>query len=774
MSPTRSRSPSPSATSASSSRVSVDLNNAPPRASTSAFYEAGVPPTLANNLLHPPRPSNQRSNSWKEILTASGAQPQEVGEDESASLEGDRWDNEAANERTRLLDGDEGDSEPEEDQQTGERGRTARASRSRSRSARRTQRLPWYKRPSPIWLLPGTFIMAISMGLTYAPKLELYTQLICRSMDPAKSKVSIPPPVSTTQQLTFHPFQPQSTSSYTLEYLGNPQETEEERETKKRDQDWANQCHRSSAVQSSVARLALILTLMMGLLSSLTTGWWGSYSDRKGRKPVLILAMFGTVALDSVFLITVNYHHLVSYNFLLLGPILDGLLGGFSTAQATTNAYLSDCTSPGSRARIFSLLAGLMFAGFALGPILSSLLLSYAQTWFNITDPTQIVLIPFYIALSSHLFYLLLLCLGLPESLSESRREASQKRYEEELKLRKEREIKADEKAKEGGTVKVWTRKGARNLGRLFGFLRPLGLLLPRKRTVAREGEGEQEELEVEEELRTNIDWGQDLKEYWSPEDVWKRSEDGGAVDETRKRKGGRDWSLTKIALSYASYMSVVAIISVKLQYANYTFDWSAKEDGLFLSYIGVLRVVALLVFLPLFVRILRRPAPDPIRPKPSETDQVELKKWEKEKKWLKVVTDSHFDLRLARLSLVLDFLGFLAFSLISLSSHPTPVPFLLSTLLQSLGSGASPTLQSLALAHSTPRDSGRLFASFSVVQSIASQVLGPILFGTTFINTVGKGRWSGSVFWVATLLCAISWTCVSSLRLRKVWIEGR
>lgn len=130
------------------------------------------------------------------------------------------------------------------------------------------------------------------------------------------------------------------------------------------------------------------------------------------------------------------------------------------------------------------------------------------------------------------------------------------------------------------------------------------------------------------------------------------------------------------------------------------------------------------------------------------------------------------FDLRLARLSLLLDFLGFLAFSLISLSAHPTAIPFLLSTFLQSLGSGASPTLQSLALAHSTPRDSGRLFASFSVVQSLSAQVIGPVVFGTTFINTVGKGKWTGSVFWLAGALCAISWICVSSLRLRRVHVK--
>jgi hypothetical protein len=85
----------------------------------------------------------------------------------------------------------------------------------------------------------------------------------------------------------------------------------------------------------------------------------------------------------------------------------------------------------------------------------------------------------------------------------------------------------------------------------VFGFLRPLGLLLPRKRYDGTRGEGE----EVDEELRTNIDWGKDLKEYWNPEDVWKHSEDGTSADE---RRGGWDWSLTKIAIGYSTYMMII------------------------------------------------------------------------------------------------------------------------------------------------------------------------------------------------------------------------
>lgn len=215
--------------------------------------------------------------------------------------------------------------------------------------------------------------------------------------------------------------------------------------------------------------------------------------------------------------------------------------------------------------------------------------------------------------------------------------------------------------------------------------------------------------------------------------------------------------------------------------YANYTFGWSATEDGFFLSFIGFLRVVTLICVLPLVIKLVRRrPAPIPPRARPS-TPHSAAEQWDKEKRWLRVVHDSHFDLGLAKASLVLDLAGFVLFlsspyllATLSTSMRGSPqhvALFLMATFLQSLGSAASPAIQSLALAHASPRDAGRLFASLSVVQSLSSQVFGPIVFGSVFISTVG--RWSEAIFALATALASVAIGCLMRVRLRRVFVPA-
>lgn len=55
----------------------------------------------------------------------------------------------------------------------------------------------------------------------------------------------------------------------------------------------SSRCLSDPAVQAGAARLQTMMTTTMGLLSALTTGWWGQFGERNGRTKVLAIATFG-------------------------------------------------------------------------------------------------------------------------------------------------------------------------------------------------------------------------------------------------------------------------------------------------------------------------------------------------------------------------------------------------------------------------------------------------------------------------------------------------
>lgn len=90
------------------------------------------------------------------------------------------------------------------------------------------------------------------------------------------------------------------------------------------------------------------------------------------------------------------------------------------------------------------------------------------------------------------------------------------------------------------------------------------------------------------------------------------------------------------------------------------------------------------------------------------------------------------FDVVLARLSLLVDLCSFLVLTFIE-----TPIAFLIGTAAMSLGAGASPALQSLALSLSSPTDAGKVMAGFGVLQSVMASIGGPLIYGSIFAITI-------------------------------------
>ncbi len=87
----------------------------------------------------------------------------------------------------------------------------------------------------------------------------------------------------------------------------------------------------------------------------------GEWSDRFGRRPVLILSLLGSAASFVMLALAPN---LV---WLFLSRLLDGFTGGNIT---TARAYIADISPPEKRAKNFGLIGAAFGLGFILGPAL--------------------------------------------------------------------------------------------------------------------------------------------------------------------------------------------------------------------------------------------------------------------------------------------------------------------------------------------------------------------------------------------------------------------
>jgi DHA1 family tetracycline resistance protein-like MFS transporter len=97
----------------------------------------------------------------------------------------------------------------------------------------------------------------------------------------------------------------------------------------------------------------------------------GDLSDRWGRRPVLLVSLFGTVI---SFVMLALAHSLV---MLFAARIVDGLSGGNIT---TARAYIGDITDESNRAKAFGVLGAAFGLGFIIGPGLGGLFARISYT----------------------------------------------------------------------------------------------------------------------------------------------------------------------------------------------------------------------------------------------------------------------------------------------------------------------------------------------------------------------------------------------------------
>ncbi|KAH9930091.1 uncharacterized protein B0H18DRAFT_995187 [Fomitopsis serialis] len=543
-----------------------------------------------------------------------------------------------------------------------------------SGSRARAVKKKWY-RARPLWLVPFSITRTIiQRGMTIGPRVEVFTQLSCNAIYGHHGYNHTSENTNAILS-TNYPHVPSSIESSAPAPDGIHGDGDDDDEPDPRNLP-SKRCIHDPAVQKGAARLQTIMTFAAGVLSALTTGWWGHFGETRGRTKVLSAATLGLFLTDLTFILVSTPHSV------------------FATLMAAVNAYISDCTSDGSRAHIFSRFLGISFFGFAS-----------ASGWRVLHSPpirigtlpspsahgtTQNVTTVFYVAALCSLVNLMLALFVFPEPTKRAK-------------------VAPEAQPLPGG--EGLTPSSAGKQGHIAGFLGPFKLLAPR--TV-----------------------------------------------QNSNGTSRKDWRITLIALALLVYALSTGIFQVKYLYAVHVYEWNAEQLSYYISAMGACRTTYLLVLMPVAIYFFK-PKPKP-SPQASAPTIVQGKKPPQTP--AQIAAEMRFDFGLLRTSLVIDLMSHV---LVSLSSpDSSSVAFTMFTSLSSFGAGVDPALQSLALCimQANGEDNrGTLFGLFAMLRTIGQMIIGPLIFGLIYSETVAT--FPKAIFVAAGGFAFAAFICLSLIR---------
>lgn len=315
--------------------------------------------------------------------------------------------------------------------------------------------------------------------MTIAPRLEVFTQLACGTIHGHYNHTTLivgqtmPLPTTSPVYHSLHFPQPSEPTTIHVSTLPvNANNTAPEDDPRNLPSEW---CMSDPSVQAGAARLQTMVTTIMGTLSALTTTWWGGFGERYGRTRVMAIATLGLFLTDLMFILLSTPHTIFAkhgHALLIVAPFIEGLLGGWTTLHSATISYISDCTSDGSRAQIFSRFSGVTFLGLAAGPLLGAFLIQHPLKFFQDPrdpHPIQNVTSVFWVSIALSFLNLLFVAFVFPESLSKAEQAANRAPLDVNVE-----DVDAEtpqNKAAGGGIIS--------------SLLRPFAVFMPRTVTVA-------------------------------------------------------------------------------------------------------------------------------------------------------------------------------------------------------------------------------------------------------------------------------------------------
>ena len=121
---------------------------------------------------------------------------------------------------------------------------------------------------------------------------------------------------------------------------------------------------------SDAAKYGGWLTFAYAIMQFVCAPVMGNLSDQYGRRPVLLLSLFG-FGIDYLFLAFAP-----TLGWLFVGRIIAGITGASFT---TASAYIADISTPETRAQNFGMIGAAFGLGFIIGPVMGGLLGQYGS-----------------------------------------------------------------------------------------------------------------------------------------------------------------------------------------------------------------------------------------------------------------------------------------------------------------------------------------------------------------------------------------------------------